>query len=76
MYITGSLGQLSVENMELLIESAKSYPSNEFGRFVDETGWQDWMDEFTTAKDGEFISVRECDAINAVLREAWQVTHE
>lgn len=57
-----------------LVQLAESYQARResYSSFEAELGWQDWMSNFTTAKDGEPITEREAERINAVLRQAWQ----
>ena len=57
-----------------LVQLAESYQARResYSLFESEIGWQDWMSNFTDAKDGEPITEREAERINAVLRQAWQ----
>lgn len=75
MYIIGSLDFLSTEDKEKLLNSAKGYADDEFELFKAETGWEDWMNEFTDAEDGEPCSERELKEIDKVLLEVWNQTH-
>lgn len=57
-----------------LVQLAESYQTRResYSCFEGELGWQEWMSNFTTAKDGEPITEGEAERINAVLRQAWQ----
>lgn len=65
--------------MEKIIEKlraiAAGYAADEYQRFEDELGWQPWMEAFTDAADGEVCTVGEIEAINQVLRRAWDDAH-
>lgn len=66
--------------MEKIIEKlraiAAGYAADEYQRFEDELGWQPWMEDFTDAADGEVCTVGEIEAINQVLRRAWDEVHK
>lgn len=57
-----------------LVKLAESYQTRResYSLFEAELGWQDWMSNFTASKDGEQMTEREVERINAVLRQAWQ----
>lgn len=75
MYMFGSLNFLSEKEREKLLDQAKKYSENEYDLFVVELGWEDWMEEFTEAEDGECCSERECEIIEEILKQAWKQTH-
>lgn len=51
------------------------YESSEYDLYNAEAGWQDWMNEYTTAKDGEECSDKECNEICKVQRRLWKEAH-
>lgn len=61
--------------MRHLESVAARYREDDFRLFEDELGWEDWMEEFTEAEDGEPISEREAEAIHKIVRKAWENVH-
>ena len=57
-------------------ESAKKYNSEDFNLFIAEEGWQDWMNEYTEAAEGEEITESECKAIEKIQKEIFDSVHE
>ena len=45
---------------------------SDFQSFVDDLGWESWMEEFTEAGDGEVITGKEEQAINDFLMDIWR----
>ena len=69
-----------VRNMEdnirkELIKQAKKYKDGEFNLFTAELGWEDWMNEYTKAEDGEPASEAECKVIDEILQDIWEEAH-
>ena len=52
---------------------ARNYTEDEYQRFVDEVGFEDWMGEFM---DGDELTEREEREINKVLAEALELSRE
>jgi hypothetical protein len=76
MYLIGSIDLLSENDRNRLVKMAEEYSENEFERFVAEVGWEDWMEDFTDAADGEPITdCREIENINDVLKQVWNKAH-
>lgn len=59
-----------------LIDEAKKYDINEYNRFTDELGWEDWMNEYTEAEDGEEFTEAEGEAIEQELRAIFREAHK
>ena len=59
-----------------LIADAKKYGYDNYKLFESEIGWQDWMNEFTNAADGEEASESEITEINNELMEIFFEAHE
>jgi hypothetical protein len=57
------------EVMEKLIEVAKKYDADEMQLFIDELGWQDWMEDFA---EGEEPTEAEMNRIDCVLEDAFK----
>lgn len=60
---------------ERLTEVAKNYEVDELELFIAETGWEDWMNEFTEAAEGEPIAERETTEIDAILTAIFNDAH-
>lgn len=71
----GSSDFVSDEVRHHLIEEAKKYDSSDIELYKAEIGWEDWMEDFTDASDGECISEAECTLIEKVLDEAFDMAH-
>lgn len=56
-----------------LLEEA--YECETAREFIDQTGWMEWMEDYTSAEDGEPITEREAADIDAVLTEIWDTAH-
>lgn len=68
---------LKIYNPELkekLIAEMKHY--EDYSDYVCGVGWADWMEEYTSAPDGEPASEEEVDIINEFMRECWDEAHE
>lgn len=68
-------GGISDEWKAVIIQTARNYDDNEYERFLAECGWQPWMENYTTADDGEMCSEREVKEIEEIQRELWEVAH-
>ena len=60
---------------EELISRMKDYVCKYPDEFRNAIGWEDWMNEYTTAEDGEEPSEAEIDRINAFIDECWVKAH-
>lgn len=60
---------------ERLLEVAKHYADDELELFIAETGWENWMNEYTEAEDGEPINDSECEEINKLLEDIFNEAH-
>lgn len=67
------LKSLSKETARHLVDMARNYSEDEYQRYVDEVGFEDWMKEFM---DGEELTEREEKEINKVLEEAFKLSNE
>ena len=68
--------RLDETTKEKLMFEANKYSENEFQLFVDELGWEDWMNSFTDADEGEAISETECKEIDKILKEVFEKAHQ
>lgn len=68
--------RLNEETRVRLIEVAKRYNEDELQRFQDELGWEDWMNEFTEAGDGEEFTEAEGLLIDSITEEIFRTAHE
>lgn len=60
---------------ERLLNVAKNYEEHELQLFIAETGWEDWMNEYTEAEDGEPISEWEAAEIDRILEGIFREAH-
>lgn len=67
---------LNYELKEELIAEAKKYEVGQLDLFLAEIGWQDWMNDYTEAADGEPISDKEGEAIDAILTDIFNEAHK
>lgn len=67
---------MNAETRINLIKEAAKYGYDNYKLFEDELGWQDWMNEYTTAKEGEEASESEISEINDELMEIFFEAHE
>ena len=61
--------------MERLEREASRYDEDDLQAFIDETGWEPWMNEYTAAGDAEEISEREEREINRILEQIFKRAH-
>lgn len=59
-----------------IIEIARAYETDGFQLFADELGWMDWMNDYTTAEDGEPITEAERSEIDEILNQIFAEAHE
>ena len=52
----------------------KNYKEDQFQLYIDEAGWQSWMEEHTEAKDGEEFTESEDNNIKAI-QAMWADVH-
>jgi hypothetical protein len=53
----------------------RKYQPNEFKIYVDDVGWEDWMNEYTDAEDGEPINEDDNRKIEKIQKELWDEVH-
>lgn len=58
-----------------LMEDAEMYKNDELELYKAETGWQDWMENFTNAPEGEQFSQSEGELIDGILTEVFEFVH-
>lgn len=66
---------MNYEERERLLKVAARYNPEELQLFIDETGWEDWMNDYTEAEEGEPISDRECNEIDEILTKIFNEAH-
>lgn len=66
---------LKWELREKLVAEAKNYEMDQLNLFIAEIGWQDWMNDYTDAADGEPITDREQQAIDRILTDIFNEAH-
>lgn len=66
---------MKYEERERLLKVAAGYKPEELQLFIDETGWEDWMNDYTEAEEGDPISDRDCSAIDEILTEIFNEAH-
>lgn len=62
------------EEFEMLVKSAKNY--NEVKDFIENIGYQEWMDNYSDAEEGETMSEREIEEIDEILTEIFEAAHD
>lgn len=65
--------ELKIKNK--IKENMNRYNSDEFQIYMDEAGWEDWMNEYTEASEGDEISEREIKKIVQIQNELWNEVH-
>ena len=68
--------RLNEETRERLIAEAKKYNADGLKLFQAELGWEDWMNEFTDAAEGEEITEVESDEIDSITAEIFENAHK
>ena len=58
-----------------IITDAKKYTIDEYELWQAEHGWQDWMNEYTEAEEGEPATDKEIEIMNKIMRECWDIAH-
>ena len=53
-------------------EDMKGYNPEQFELYVDNAGWESWMEEYTDAQDGEECTEREIKEIKSIQKEMWE----
>lgn len=66
---------MKCEERKRLLRAAKNYAEDELQLFIEDTDWQDWMNEYTEAEDGEQISEQECKKIDEILTKIFNEAH-
>lgn len=67
------LKSLKKDDARSIMDMARNYTEDEYQRFVDEVGFEDWMGEFM---DGDELTEREESEINKVIAEAFELSRE
>lgn len=67
------LKALKKDDARSLVDMARNYTEDEYQRFVDEVGFEDWMGKFM---DGDELTEREEGEINKALDEAFALSRE
>lgn len=62
--------RLADKVVERLQEQAKRYGESEKERFIDEVGWEDWMNDFT--EDSEDMTENELRVIDDILTQIFE----
>lgn len=73
MIMVASEKFLAEGTKERLMKSATRY--EEFDAFVDETGYEDWMDEFVENPEEDMLKESDVNRINKILKEIWDMVH-
>lgn len=66
---------LTEDKVELLIDQAKTYDENAIKLYKYEAGWEDWMERFTSAGDGEIPSDEEIEVIEELQELIFTAAH-
>lgn len=56
-------------------EDMKNYKRDQFWLYVDEAGWESWMEEYTDSKDGELCTDEEIIVIESIQQDLWDEVH-
>ena len=51
------------------------YTSEQFELYTAEAGWEEWMEEYTFAEDGEELSEEEIKEIERIQKDLWCEVH-
>lgn len=70
-YLVADANFLAQEDLEREIKEAAKYETAE--EYADNSCWEDWMEEFTDAPDGEQPSEDELRVIREVQEEIWEM---
>ena len=73
-YLVADLAYIARSTREREIKNASKYV--DFELYKAEAGWQDWMEDFTEADDGEECSERELELIEEMQSLIWAEAHE
>lgn len=73
-YLVANLAYITLSTREREIKNAATY--EDFELYKAETGWQDWMEDFTDADDGEECAEAELKVIEEMQRLIWAEAHE
>lgn len=66
---------MKYEERERLLKVAARYAEDELQLFINEIGWEDWMNDYTEAEEGEPASDRECRIIDEILADIFNEAH-
>lgn len=72
-YLVAMLAYLDEDVRKRETKTAASYEN--FDDYVAEAGWQDWMEDFTEAPDGEECSETELKIIYEMQELIWKEAH-
>ncbi|MBP3921388.1 MAG: hypothetical protein J6D27_00280 [Ruminiclostridium sp.] len=70
------MNRLDTETRERLIRIAQNYDKEQLNLFQGELGWEEWMEQFTEAADGEPITEAESDVIDGITAEIFATAHK
>jgi hypothetical protein len=56
-------------------EDMKNYKRDQFWLYVDEAGWESWMEEYTDSKDGKSCTDEQIITIESIQQELWDEVH-
>lgn len=66
--------EMSNNEFEVLVKRAKDY--NEVKDFIESVGYQEWMDNYSDADEGEPMSEGEIEEIDEILNEIFNEAHD
>ena len=66
------------EELDHIVEAVKKggYSRDEFNQFAAEYGWQDWMNDYTEAADGDPITEAESREIDKILEQGFKMAFD
>jgi hypothetical protein len=67
--------RLTEDVINQLIEEARRYDAEELNLYQAELGWQDWMNDFTEADDGEEFTEAEGKVIDEITEQIFRLAH-
>jgi hypothetical protein len=67
---------MEIKTKEQIIEQMQKYNEKDFYLYSCESGFQDWMLEYTEAQDDEEITERELNKIRDIEVSLWQEAHK
>ena len=52
-----------------------NYKRDQFQLYVDDAGWESWMEEYTEARDSEGCTEKEIIEIESIQEQMWDEVH-